>query len=1223
MKESTSKTSINNYRWLLFLAIFSVQVISLVNCHPPCGKLPMDYRKLETRRTNLYNARYIAYNHGHYGSHNQHYSAYFRVDNALNQKFFMLMDTTTTFYDDYYDFKASDKSKKELGHPIRVKVYYWEKQIRSTLYLRDAYHYCWSRRVSWKWWRYWPRAHFGCRFWWMQHRPAHTRVLARNVDFTNSMWKGKWFKLEVFANAYFRVQFGNSQYGPTAWYHYMRHPRYGWWLPWYYYMGYRSALQRAFALYGSSHTWNLDHYRLYRSTKAFAPQMSRKYRGSYEGYVYGASNSWYDSGRWYVQAKLLYFIPGINKTAKANNYYRNLFSDGNYNIYYVNQNKHFDNDQPLHESFSLTQRFAGYVFRPLSNNPHINAAPVSVNGTFIVKRSSLFNKRQNMMSPQFYKNTIKYNNGINWWFNEPYYRMIDTKGQKQLFTASLQYLVWRFRSRNGWSWYPWHWMRTYCAMHKDSNARQIWSPRNYYSHNKMWDNGWLGWNKDGEKMLTFLVWTQPYYWYPGRTHLYWRSRRYGYHFANTWYWDNQGGHAWIGHFLTEGINAPNVSHHLVVDTPEFGSQKFRLFHFNPVSLLSTVAQQYAQRHTCDNYAAHSGNEINMSSNFCPSQRNHFYKPMYMRRKGCNWVSGCGRRDVAYCGKVDNRNMVNRSNWRTECVHPGKVLKKHKRTGRIYCGFKIKNCETLNYKKDDCVKCRPGYEKVIKVGRKWIRRQYAKKKRVSHKFDNWLKNSTTRCRPCSNSQIYHTKSQECLSARRDSTREYTVSGQAHSVGPLEVPNYKKSPWVIVNFDVSLYHRNVKRNQPQIFLESILKYRKAGNFKQKLRPVEDYHDARFKRTTLDSKRIWSDMTKGHYDKQTKEKYYRLFFQHRVKRDSELYLKMTVNVANHPREDIKHADFYVKRFRYRLDPVSKTKKKGEMYQKQFASKISKIARDKVLRTKKPPKEDSDYPFKLERVKKGIRIPYSIRDMYMGFSGQFTGAQAWIKYTKDILETYNSHTAILVMQSKNFDASKTINYGLYADLGENRLYVKKNGRIIEDYYADEIEFEKWQFVGLVWRKSVELLNDKICLYILSSTANSETFSPTKGIECKSYPSTGEHESVRVRFATDTFESDKSKINGMLYGATISTEPLHLNYYAERNIHLNFLSNPRENELKVKNYARNDNKNDADVLYEVSPDFYKPFYSNSDIEGPGMQYEIKNSLSVLVEIITTRGPIS
>lgn len=1156
----------------------------------------MDYRKLETRRTNLYNARYITYNHGHYGSHNQFYSAYFRVDNSLNQKFFMFMDTTTTFYDDFYDFKAS--KKHEYGHPIRMKVYYYNKQIRSTMYLRDAYHYCWSRRISWKWWRYWPRRHFGCRFWWMQHRPAHTRVLARNVDFTNSMWKGKWFKLEVFANAYFVVRFGNSWYGPTAWYHYMRHPRYGWWLPWYYYMGYRSALQRGFALFGSSHTWNLDHYRLYRSRKAYTPQMSRKYKGSFEGYIFGSFNGWYDAGRWFVQSKLLYFIPGVNKTAKANNYYRNLFPDGNYNIYYMNQNKWFDNDQPLHENFSLTQRFPGYVFRPLANNPHINATPVGVNATFMVKKSNLFKDKKTMSNPQFYKSTLKYNNGVHWWFNEPFYRMLDAKGEKQLFTASLQYLVWRHRSRNGWGWYPWWWMRTFCAMHKDSNAKQVWSPRNYYSHTPMWDNGYNGWNSDGEKLLTFLVWTQPYYWYPGRTHLYWKSRRYGYHIANTWYWDNFGGHAWIGHFLTEGMNAPNVSHHLVTDTPEYGSQNFRLFHFSPMSLLSTSANQFAHRNTCDNYAGSSGNEYFQSSNFCNPWKNHHYKPMYMRRHGCNWVTGCGRRDVSYCGKVDTRKMVNRSNWRTECVHPGKVLKKQKKSGRIICGFKIKNCEVLNYSKNDCVKCRPGYEKVIKVGRKWIRRQYAEKKRVNHKFDNFLKNSHARCRPCSNSQIYHMKTQECLSARRDSTREYTVNGGNHKFGPLSVPNYKKSPWVIVNFDIAVYHRNVKRHEPKIFLESILKYRTAGMFKQKLRKIEDYHDARFKRTTLDARRIWSDVTKGHYDKKTKEHYYRIFFQHRVKRNSEIWLDLKVNVANDPKEEVKNADFYVKRFRYRIDPFSERKNKASLYEKQYASKISNIARDRVVKTKKPRKVDRDYPFKMERVKKGVRLPYSIRDMYMGFSGGFTGAQGWVKFTKDILETYDSHTPILVMQSKNFDASQTITYGLYADLGENKLYIKKNFKIIEEYGAEEVEFEKWQFVGLAWKKSVTLLNDQICLYIISTTENSTVYSPDKGIECKSYPSTGEKESVRARFGTDTFDDDKAKINGFFYGATISTEPLHLNYYAERNIHLNFLSNPRENELKVKNYARSDNKNDADVLYEVSQDFYKPFYSNSDIEG-------------------------
>jgi len=96
-----------------------------------------------------------------------------------------------------------------------------------------------------------------------------------------------------------------------------------------------------------------------------------------------------------------------------------------------------------------------------------------------------------------------------------------------------------------------------------------------------------------------------------------------------------------------------------------------------------------------------------------------------------------------------------------------------------------------------------------------------------------------------------------------------------------------------------------------------------------------------------------------------------------------------------------------------------------------------------------------------------------------------------------------------------------------------------------------KWQYVGLAWKKSVQRLDDVTCMHIITTTANSDVYSPEKGVECKSYPSTGENESVRVRFGTDVFaEKPISKINGFLYGATISTEALHLEYFAERNIH-------------------------------------------------------------------------
>jgi len=153
----------------------------------------------------------------------------------------------------------------------------------------------------------------------------------------------------------------------------------------------------------------------------------------------------------------------------------------------------------------------------------------------------------------------------------------------------------------------------------------------------------------------------------------------------------------------------------------------------------------------------------------------------------------------YCGKVDIKKMIVRSNWRTECVHPGKHMKKNKNNAKLFCDYKIPNCDVLNYKKNDCVKCRLGYEKVIKVGRKWIRRKFAKKENVEKNFDNWTKNMHTRCRPCSNSQLYHTRSKECLSARKDYTREYTVKKDEHKFGPMIIPKYKESKYVVVNFD----------------------------------------------------------------------------------------------------------------------------------------------------------------------------------------------------------------------------------------------------------------------------------------------------------------------------------------------------------------------------------------------------------------------------------------
>jgi len=189
-------------------------LLSLSLSHPYCPWVGTDRKGLEVRRTNLYNVRYFNLIHSSYGAHYQQYSAYFRIDNPHNKNYISLIDTTQVYYDSYWDWKAS--YRHEYGHPIRIKMYYWHNTIRVTLYLRDAYHYCWSRRISWKWWRYWPRRHFGCNFWWMQYRPAHTRILARNINFNDKMFKGKWIQFRVNAWIYWWAEFGHIYSKPVA-----------------------------------------------------------------------------------------------------------------------------------------------------------------------------------------------------------------------------------------------------------------------------------------------------------------------------------------------------------------------------------------------------------------------------------------------------------------------------------------------------------------------------------------------------------------------------------------------------------------------------------------------------------------------------------------------------------------------------------------------------------------------------------------------------------------------------------------------------------------------------------------------------------------------------------------------------------------------------------------------------------------------------------------------
>ena len=67
--------------------------------------------------------------------------------------------------------------------------------------------------------------------------------------------------------------------------------------------------------------------------------------------------------------------------------------------------------------------------------------------------------------------------------------------------------------------------------------------------------------------------------------------------------------------------------------------------------------------------------------------------------------------------------------------------------------------------------------------------------------------------------------------------------------------------------------------------------------------------------------------------------------------------------------------------------------------------------------------------------------------------------------------------------------------------------------------------------------------------------------------------------FGTWDYNNANSKINARVYGGTIAHEILVNDYYVERNVFLNFATNSRKHWFEVKNYARDDDKNNADHL--------------------------------------------
>jgi len=108
-----------------------------------------------------------------------------------------------------------------------------------------------------------------------------------------------------------------------------------------------------------------------------------------------------------------------------------------------------------------------------------------------------------------------------------------------------------------------------------------------------------------------------------------------------------------------------------------------------------------------------------------------------------------------------------------------------------------------------------------------------------------------------------------------------------------------------------------------------------------------------------------------------------------------------------------------------------------------------------------------------------------------------------------------------------------------------------------------------------------KICFYYLSTT---ETLPFNKDdIWCEHAYKIDLNKPVSLIMAQKRYftERPKSYVTGFYYGSTLAHQVLIQDYYAERSIFLNFLTNPLLFKSQVKNYARIDQKANGNWVTE------------------------------------------
>jgi hypothetical protein len=228
-----------------------------------------------------------------------------------------------------------------------------------------------------------------------------------------------------------------------------------------------------------------------------------------------------------------------------------------------------------------------------------------------------------------------------------------------------------------------------------------------------------------------------------------------------------------------------------------------------------------------------------------------------------------------------------------------------------------------------------------------------------------------------------------------------------------------------------------------------------------------------------------------------------------------------------------------------------------------------------KKPKNSKEDFSYFMTKLKKGKPISQRFRYLMNFFNPRLTVMQFWVKL--DASHMAEKEVPLMTTKFKRVLSNAPVYYQLFASPQDNTLYMKQDDyNLNKKYKIDDVDWGKWQWVGVAAYVKESF---QTCVTMLSSAQQGYWFEKETAYDCNPFPAF--NSGVLGSFGTWDYNNANSKINASVYGGTIAHEILVNDYYVERNIFLNFLTNHRDKYLEIKNYAREDNKNNG-VLVNI-----------------------------------------